>query len=402
MRVFQINTVANSGSTGKIAEDIGKYIVSRGGHSYIGYSRLGSSSSSILYHIGNFVDKYFHGLITRLFDLHGYGSFFSTLRLIRYIKKKSPDLIHLHNIHGYYLNYYILFRYLSKSDIPVVWTLHDCWSFTGHCAYYSYVGCEKWKICCSKCIQKKSYPKSVFFDNSRLNYLKKKRSFLSCTKLTLVPVSTWLYKELKQSFFENMSSIIINNGIDTEIFKPNSCAKKEIRNFFEGKYLILAVAGEWVPRKGLSDIIELSNYLLNDEMIVVVGLKNDQIKRLPSNICGIPSTENREELVSLYSASDVFINFSYEETFGLTTLEAMSCGTPAIVYDTTALPEVVGEHGYIVKPKDFLNIISIIRSLKNTSLKNTKDNIRQYVIENYSIENQRQSYWNLYNSILKK
>ena len=219
-KILQINITANWGSHGKIAEGIGKIVLNHGWESYIAYGRWMNPSQSTLYHIGSKWDEARHGLISRFFDNHGLNSKNATRKLIQYIQSIQPDIIHLHNIHGYYLNYQLLFEFLKQYNAPVVWTLHDCWAFTGHCAHYMFINCEKWKLHCEKCPNLRTYPKSWLCDRSYQNFEDKRKAFTSLDNITLIPVSTWLQDQLKQSFLKEQNIITIHNGIDTQIFKP--------------------------------------------------------------------------------------------------------------------------------------------------------------------------------------
>jgi putative colanic acid biosynthesis glycosyltransferase len=220
-KLLQINSVINSGSTGRIAEEIGQTAIDTGWESYIAYGRNERPSSSKLIKIGTDKDIKLHGLQTRLFDRHGLGSKGATTDFIRQIEKIGPDIVHLHNIHGYYINMEVLFHYLKKVNIPVVWTFHDCWPITGHCSHFTFVGCEKWKTQCYNCPQKTGYPASYLIDRSKKNFILKKELFNSLSNLTLVPVSQWLSGILKESFLQNYSIKVINNGVNTEVFRPS-------------------------------------------------------------------------------------------------------------------------------------------------------------------------------------
>ena len=236
-----------------------------------------------------------------------------------------------------------MFDYLKRFNKPVVWTLHDCWAFTGHCAHFDYVGCDKWKTGCYNCPQIKEYPKSSFVDNSKRNYLKKKASFTGVKNLTIVPVSKWLEEMTKKSSLKEKQTAVIYNGIDLESFRPraNNLRKKL---GLEEKKVILGVAQNWGEKKGLNDFKLLHEKLdLKEYALILIGITSDIQKVLPRGIICVERTNNKEELAEYYSMADVFLNLSYEETFGLVTLEAMACGTPVIVYDRTAVPEIVDE-----------------------------------------------------------
>jgi putative colanic acid biosynthesis glycosyltransferase len=341
VKLLQINSVVNTTGTGQIVENIGILALQNGWESYIAYGRKANPSKSKLIKIGSDVDIKLHGIKSRLLDRHGLGSHRATRQFIKQIEELNPDVIHLHNIHGYYLNIKILFEYLSVANIPIVWTLHDCWPLTGHCAYFDEIKCQKWKTGCFNCPQIKVYPTSYFIDRSKKNYFFKKELFRSINNMTIVTVSNWLKDIVDQSYLSHYPCQIIKNGIDTVTF--SYCDSYKIRNKYNiaEKFVILGVANIWEARKGLSDFVQLSKLIDDNFVIVLVGLTQKQSKNLPSNIICIPRTDNKRELAELYSTADVFVNASIEESFGLTTVEALSCNTPAIVYDATACPETV-------------------------------------------------------------
>lgn len=404
MKILQINSVVNSGSTGKIAEDIGQLAIAKGWKSYIAFGRNERPSKSKKIKIGSDWDIKMHGVQTRLFDNHGFASKKATREFIQEIERIKPSIIHLHNIHGYYINIEILFNYLAKADIPVVWTLHDCWSFTGHCAYFDFVGCDKWKTQCCACPQKKSYPASLFIDNSKNNYIKKNILFNSVKDITFVPVSYWLGDLVKKSFLKKYSVNVIHNGIDIEAFSIKEYDNILFKYNLEDKFIVLGVAGEWSKRKGLSDFVKLSSKLQENEIIILVGLSEEQIKTLPKNIIGIEKTESVEELAQFYSMADIYFNASVEETFGLTTVEAFACGTPAIVYNKTAIPEVVDDKvGWVVEQGDIEALLDIILNLK-TEPKSVKEqrklDCREKAEKLYNKDDRFEEYLDLYNSLL--
>ncbi|MFW5982921.1 MAG: glycosyltransferase [bacterium] len=401
--LLQINVVVNKGSTGRIAEEIGQTAMVNGWKSCIAFGRNERPSQSELIQIGGNWDIRMHGLKTRLFDRHGLASKSATKKLVQQIEKINPDIIHLHNIHGYYLNIKVLFRFLKQSKIPVVWTIHDCWPITGHCVYFDYVGCEKWKSACSHCPQKTTYPASYFIDRSRKNFKLKKELFSTLPDLTLVPVSNWLANILKESFLKNTPVKVIHNGINTQIFQPASNRTIQAKYNVNGKFIILGVASVWSPRKGLNDFIELSKKLDSGYQIILIGLSRKQIKTLPNNIIGIARTENVNELVQYYSMADVVLNISYEETFGMTTVEGFACGTPGIVYNATASPELVDDStGLIVEPRNLNGLVSAIELIKRKGKESYSDACVSRVRFHYKKKDRYQEYLDLYKSILEK
>ncbi|MCC8187854.1 MAG: glycosyltransferase [Bacteroides sp.] len=398
-KILQINVTANTGSTGQIAEEIGQLVLAAGWQSYIAYGRAARSSRSDLVKIGSSADNLWHGLQSRLLDRQGLGSRSATDKLIRTIEHISPDLIHLHNIHGYYLNYKILFHYLSRKDIPVVWTFHDCWPFTGHCCYYTSGDCDKWKEGCHHCPLKTSYPASLFADRSEKNYRDKKMSFTSLKDLTIVCVSKWLTAQVKQSFFSRYPIRTLYNGLDTRVFAPQPGIKET--SHCGKQFMILGVAHIWDARKGLRDFLHLSEYLLPDETIWLVGLSASQMRGLPENIRGMGRTENRAQLARLYALADVYINFSDQETFGLTIAESLACGTPAIVYDATACPEIVSpQTGFVIPLHDVAGAVEAMRTVKAKGKAAYTRACRQRATELFDKDHRYGDYIKLYRKLL--
>lgn len=340
MKVLQINSVCGVGSTGRIATDLHSILKDQGHESYIAYGRGEAKNCENAIKIGSKLDNYLHVAQTRLFDRHGWGSYWATKKFIKQIQELNPDVIHLHNIHGYYINIKVLFDYLKKTNKPVVWTLHDCWAFTGHCSYFDYIECNKWQEECMKCKHKNEYPTSKFLSCARKNFKDKKFIFNQIDNLTLVTPSNWLKEITQKSFLSKNKIRVIPNGIDLNVFK-NKKGNFKARYNIEDKKIILGVANIWDRRKGLESFKALSNVLKDSYKIVLVGVSEEQKRNLPTNILGITRTESIEELVEIYSESDVFVNLSVEETMGLVTVEALACGIPAVVYKATAIPEVI-------------------------------------------------------------
>ncbi|AYD47982.1 glycosyltransferase [Arachidicoccus soli] len=398
--LLQINTVVNTGSTGRIAEDIGNMAMENGWKSYIAYGRYGNSSNSNVIKIGSKLDNYIHVLFTRLFDKHGFASKRATRKFIRQIEKIKPDIIHLHNIHGYYLNIKILFDYLASVSIPIVWTLHDCWAYTGHCTHYTYSNCQKWRTHCNSCPEIHSYPKSLR-DNSYKNFDLKRILFNSISNLTLVSVSKWLEKDVKQSFLMKNHICQIYNGVDLQQFKPVPSKHILSKLGIENKFVILGVASTWSNRKGLCDFMDLSKLLQPDEVILLVGLSNSQMKNLPIGIIGISRTENIEELVELYNAAAVFVNPTWEDNFPTTNLEALACGTPVITYATGGSIEAIDKDtGWIVEPGDIKGIYDIIFRLKEKHWDKYTYDCRERALKYFNKHDRFAEYFNMYSSLL--
>lgn len=395
MKLIQINTVCN-GSTGKIMYDIQKKTEELGYETISFYGRRKAFSDLKCEKFGNQISFWFHVIITTIFDKHGCGSYFYTKKIIKRLREENPNIIHLHNIHGYYLNYPLLFKYLKNEyKGKIIWTLHDCWSFTGHCPYFTAVKCEKWKTGCQKCPNKKLYPTSLFLDNSINNYLKKKKLFTGIKNMTIAVPSAWLQKLVENSYLKEYNINIVNNWIDANKFYY--CVDEKIfkkYNIPENKKILLGVASIWDDRKGLKTFIELSTKIDKEYVIVLVGLNSKQISKLPKNIIGIRRTENQNELTKIYSASKVLINPSEEETFSLVTLESLACGTPVIVLNTSAVKELVTESNGIV-----LNKNEISEYVEAINLIDEKQFNREKIIEfssKYNIKNKIKEYIELY------
>ena len=402
--LLQINSVANTGSTGRIAEGIGQAAIKAGWKSYIAYGRYANPSQSELIKIGNKWDIWNHVLQTRLFDKHGLASKGATKKLIQRIEQIKPNIIHLHNIHGYYMNYPILFEYLSKNNIPVVWTLHDCWPFTGHCAYFSYLGCEKWKLQCKHCPNLKEYPTSFGLDNSNTNYKSRKKYFTLIHNLTLVPVSDWLENLVHQSFLKKCYSQRIYNGVDTAIFHPMPMSNSILNKYsIPNSNFVLGVANVWEKRKGLQDFIQLRKILPTSYSIVLVGLNSRQIAELPNGIIGIQRTENVEQLRNLYTSALAFVNPTWEDNFPTTNLEALACGTPVITYQTGGSPEAISpETGFVVEQGDIQGMVNAIKKICQEGKETYSKACRDRAVRYFNKEERFQEYIDLYNQILSK
>lgn len=364
-KIVQIN-VSNYGSTGNIMKMIHKKGVEAGVEMYSFYGRGKKSNIKGIEKFGNPIDIVIHVLISRLLDMDGKGSYFVTKKLIRKIKKINPDVIHLHNIHGYYINIRLLFNYLSKNNIKVIWTLHDCWAFTGHCAYFDNINCNLWKYECHNCLQKKEYPKSIFIDRSRKNFNERKEIFnsLKQNNLIIVTPSIWLKKLVKQSFLSQYNVEVINNDIDTHIFRPTR-SDFRFKNQLQNKKVILGVANVWDERKGLSIFKQLAKELDEKYQIVLVGLNDKQINELPNNIIGINKTKNQKELAGIYTTADVFFNPTSEDNYPTVNLEAQACGTPVITYNSGGSKETLFHPLSIGIDKKEQNLNLIIEQISN-------------------------------------
>jgi glycosyltransferase involved in cell wall biosynthesis len=403
MKLLQINTTINTGSTGRIMEEIGQKSISAGYDSTVAYRKAGPNGSrSAQVKIGNELDRYLHGIKSRLLDLHGFGSKKPTKKLIETIREIDPDIIGIHNLHGYYMNVEILFQYLKEVQKPVVWTFHDCWPFTGHCTYFDRVGCEKWKTECHTCPQKTQYPASYGLDNSKNNFHRKKELFTGLDNLTIVTPSTWLKDLVKQSFLQDYPVEVIHNGIDLNTFRPNK-EDLPVRVQHVQNRIILGVASVWDERKGLADFKKLAPMLDEEYQIVLVGLTESQIRELPDKIIGIARTENVQQLASLYSTADAFLNPTWTDNFPTTNIEALACGTPVITYDTGGSPEAVDENtGFVVEQGDLEGVVQSLQTISEKNRESYREPCRQRAVEYYNKEDRFQDYIELYERMLEK
>lgn len=392
MKILQINSVCGSGSTGKIAVQISDYLNEKGIENYIAYG-YGNVDRPNTYHFGNMVEAHLHSFISRKICMQGYGSYFDTLKLVDYIKRIKPDIIHLHNIHGHYLNFIILFKYLNKTDIKVVWTFHDCWPFTGKCVHFTEAQCSKWREGCFDCPQLSEYPDSTY-DRSEKNYAAKKRLFTANKNLHIVTVSKWLKETAEQSYFVGKDIRYIYNGIDTEQFKYVSSDMRSKYGIGNAK-LILGIAGVWNKRKHPEKFVELAQ-VMPDVKFVLIGKQLHEYT-WPDNIIRLKDTDSAEELCKWYSTADLFMNFSKEETFGLVAAEAMACGTPAMVMNSTACPEVVANKSMIM-PDGNIEVVknAVVHNLNN---KDDRQVYVKYIKDKFSIKKMQEEYFGLYKEI---
>lgn len=359
MRVLQINTVCGVGSTGRIANGISDVCRKNGVENYVAYG-YGKTSFPYSYRIGTDFDYYTHNILSRFFCKQGSYSFNATKKFLAWVEEIQPDIIHLHNLHGNFINIDLLFNYIKQTNTPCVWTLHDCWSFTGKCTHFDYVSCNKWREGCYSCPQLKNYPQSLFIDNSKKEYQKKKKLFGSIDNLTIITPSKWLASLAKVSFLGKYTVKVINNGIDLNIFKPTKSDWIYKYNL-ENKFIILGVASGWEERKGFKYFLKLAESLIDNQQIVLVGLTEKQKATLPSNIIGITKTNNIKELAEIYSAADVFVNPTLEDNFPTTNIESLACGTPVITFNTGGSGESLDDTcGIVVKKEDFPELLNAI------------------------------------------
>ncbi len=362
-KLLQINCCLNL-STGKIAQQIGELAISKGWESWIAYSGRAATvpSKSNIIRVGNYFDACIHYGMQKIFDNEGLNSSCQTRKLLKKIDELRPDVVHLHNIHDHWLNYRLLFQYLAKNNIPVVWTQHDQWATTGHCMY-NLCGCERWKTECHDCPVSKWYS----LDCSRRNFRLKKELLAAIPSLTIVPVSDWLGNNIRQSHLKDRPIEVIHNGIDIHTFSPQPTDAHERYGIDKRKKIILGVAALWDARKGLNDFYALAKRLPKEEYaIVIVGRLTEEVA-LSEDGCQmvfVPQTQNMLELAQLYSSASVFVNPTYQDNYPTTNLEAIACGTPVITYATGGSPESVDEStGAVVTQGDIDGLLANIEKL---------------------------------------
>lgn len=398
-KLLQINSALNKGSTGRIAEQIGALARNQGWETFMihGARYVNKSNMSTFQTVSLFEEK-LHAIKSLLFDAHGLGVEKATQKIVEVIKHLQPDIIHLHNLHGYYINYRVLFEYLHTVNIPIVWTLHDCWTMTGHCSHFDTIGCERWKTECFNCPLRGGYPKSLFIDNSKRNYKLKKKLFTSISNMTIVPVSQWLGGIVKQSYLRNYPIQVISNGVDIDLFSPKKDDLKS-RLGLKGKTVILGVASAWPQSKGIKEFISLST--IPHYKVVMVGVSEKLKKELPSSILTIERTNSQHELANYYSMADVFVNPTYCDTFPTVNLEALACGTPVVTYRTGGSPEIVtNDTGIVVEKGNFEQLVSAIEKIREKGRKSYSVACRKHAVELYNKNRCYQDYINLYVELL--
>lgn len=401
-KIIYVSGSLNYGSPGRIVEQIGLLAQKNGYDVLVAHSTRNENPSQLPHFaVTTKWQEVFHALGAKFFDMHGLLSTRQTERLVWKIKDYNPDIIHLHNIHGYFCNFKVLFEYLDTVNTPIVWTMHDCWPFTGRCFHFVGVNCYKWKTGCFDCKAESGYTVSKYYDRSKTLYALKKKLFSSVKKMTLVPVSNWQAAFLKESFLKNYEIHTIHNGVDLNKFRPLNGKRLRDKYGLEGKFVILGVASPWNTRKGLDDFYGLRSMLSDDYTIILVGLNQKQVKNLPEGIIGITRTESQQELAEYYSMADVFVNLSYLDTFPTVNIEALACGTPVITYRTGGSPEAIDENtGCVVEQGDLKGLKEILLKMMQSPL--PSDVCRRRAEEKFDKDKCFEEYIRLYNSLIKE
>ena len=392
MKLIQINSTYNVGSTGRIVEGIAVAARRRGHLAKAVYGRRAGTGPTETFRIGSAADTALHGVMSIAADGHGLGSKRATKRLTAWLDEEDPDIVGLHNLHGYYINVPLVFEYLASKKIPVLWTLHDCWAFTGHCSYFDRVSCERWIEGCHACPMTSFYPRS-FVDRSERNWEWKKALLRDFRNLTIITPSHWLAGLVGQSFLGAHPVHVIHNGVDLEVFQPK--AKRRSKS-------VLGVAHVWDDRKGLMDFIALRQVLSDEWEIKLVGLEKKQIRELPRGVTGIERTSSPEELAVLYSEATAFVNPTYSDNFPTTNIEALACGTPIVTYRTGGSPEAVSvKTGRVVDRGDVAGLAAALYEIASVPGDPWTQACRDHAVANFSAADRFADYVGLAESLVE-
>ncbi len=398
MKVAMINNQTD-GSTGKITKMLCQAIIRNGDEAKLYYTGKTEGKESFCVRYSSRKAVKINALKSRMSGNYGFLSQSATKELIDLLEKDQPDLIHIHNIHGHDCDFSMLMRYIKEKQIPVVYTLHDTWAFTGYCAAYDWVKCTKWKQYCHDCPQKKSF--TWFFDHSKQNQEKKIHAIKALSNITFVTPSQWMSTQIQESPLKGVKSVVIPNGIDTTIFQPSHVNVKE-KLQITGKYMLLSVAFSVSGAKGLNDLMEIRKLLPNEYVFVLVGLPETMIEKLPEGMIGIPRTANQEELAQYYSSADVLVNPTHQDNFPTVNLEALACGTPIVSYRIGGAYEAFDEQtGIAVKEYDYQAMADAIMQI--TKKKNEiKDLCRTRALNLYKEDQFVNQYLKLYQEVINE
>lgn len=404
MRIVQINGGAK-GSTGKIMRGIAD-VARTQGHEVMCASPITTTNRDAgedcgYYRIGTFNSRRVNVALARITGFNGCFAWFETYKLLKKIDEFKPDIIHLHNLHDSYINLPMLFSYIKKHNVPTVWTLHDCWAFTGQCPHFTIVKCDKWKVGCHNCPQYKEYPASLY-DNTKKMWQLKKKWFTGVKNMTIVTPSEWLAGLARESCLKQYPIEVINNGIDLNVFKPTHSNFRKQYGIPGDKYIVLGVSFAWGYRKGLDCFVEMAEKLGEQYQIVLVGTDDEIDKNLPHNIISIHRTQNQKELAEIYSAADVFVMPTREENYPTVNMEAIACGTPVVTFDTGGSPEMLDDKtGIVVEANDIEATKKAIKDICEKKRCNDEEYIVAYS-KNFDMKKRFAEYIELYANVLEE
>lgn len=404
MRIVQINGGAK-GSTGKIMMGIAD-VARAQGHEVMCASPITTTNRDAgedcgYYRIGTFNSRRLNVALARITGFNGCFAWFETYKLLKKIDEFKPDIIHLHNLHDSYINFPMLFSYIKKHNVPTVWTLHDCWAFTGQCPHFTIVKCDKWKAGCHNCPQYKEYPASLY-DNTKKMWQLKKKWFTGVKNMTIVTPSRWLARLAQESYLKEYSIRVINNGIDLNVFKPTQSNFRERYEIPADKHIILGVSFAWGYRKGLDCFVEMAEKLGEQYQIVLVGTDDEIDKNLPHNIISIHRTQNQKELAEVYSAANVFVMPTREENYPTVNMEAIACGTPVVTFRTGGSPEMLDDKtGKVVEANNIEVTEKAIKDICEKKGCNDEDYIVAYS-KKFNMQKKFTDYIELYATVLEE
>ena len=347
MKIVQINAVYGFGSTGVIVKDIQSACRKEGIDCVVAYSQSKGEVKSG-YHLGNAFSNRWHAVLSRISGKQGYFPCLSTWRFLRFLDNYKPDILHLHNLHGCYINVPMLLKYAAKKKIAVVVSLHDCWFYTGGCSHYTSVGCNKWLQKCGNCPRRYEEFPALLYDSSAVQLRDRKKLFGEIKNLTAVGVSKWIVDEAQKNVFRNARCVAIHNGIDTDFFHPAESDFRKKHNL-EEKYVILAPANKWFLDVNRETFDYFASHLTDDMRMVFIGNGVDE-SRLTDKMINLGFVSSRAEIRAIYAACDVMANCTREESLSLLNVEVQACGTPVVTYSNTGVKETVdGKCGFAVE-----------------------------------------------------
>lgn len=383
MRILQINAVYDIASTGRSTAELHRYLKNHGHQSWV--AAMNVPDSDEFFHLGGSVENKVHSFLSHLTGRQGCFSTLSTRKLIKFVREKKPDVVHLRVLHSNCINIKMLLSFLGEKNISVVTTLHDCWYFTGHCCYFTGAQCERWKRGCGHCPELHTWNRSWFFDRSNANLLMKQKLFSGIRKLAVVGVSDWVTGFVKDSILRDARIIKrIYNWIDLDTFRPKVRTKIREELGLKDSFTIICIAQNWSLLKGLDDVITLAKRMV-DCKVLMVGTCPDEFLPLPDNIVAVGNTKNAAQLADYYSAADVFFNPSLQETFGKVTAESLACGTPVVGYGVTATVELIQPGcGYLIKPHDIDDAVDKISCIKSKGKSTFSTNCRNFAISTFN------------------
>lgn len=407
MKILQINSHYNQGGAARIVACIHRQLLDEGQQSYVAYGRGKISQEQNVYRFNTIPEIYFSALFSRISGLNGWSNRIATRRLLRHIEQIQPDVIHMHALHGYFLNFPMLFDYINKKNIPCVWTFHDCHAFVGNCGYF--FDCSKWTQGCGSCPNIKGYPTSQFFDLTEFMWKHKKELFTQGENKVIVTPSDWLTEQAKRSYFAKYTCMTVRNGIDAvNTFYPRNRAQcREKYGYTKDEKLVLGIAvGYSDPRKGAKYIIEMAKQLEKEIKVILVGweTKNNSMLEGTTNVIPLPATSSTDELAEYYSMADVFVLPSLAENYATVSLEAMACGTPVVGFDAGGIPEQLQDgKGIVVPTGDQEAFTAAVRKAisPENGLKHGEE-LASLIREDNSIEKMTNAYMEIYQKLGKE